>query len=1060
LSVQQLTSDATAISKLENANSSPVLLAVDDTAADIENGLKTLVADTGEIASITASDAPVVVSVATFLADQPALDKIVGGFAISDTAADVAQNLDALTAALSAGTNITSIALTDGGVPMLTISLEQALNDTLALNKIASPHSIVIADSAPASITTTQAIYLSGENIAVDGAPVVATGTVATMKILAQIVTSLLVSQGYTLAVVDTAANIEALGTPQINSLALRDVLLLAASDTSVALSASLAVSLEGAKMVVIAPSGSNVTLTDTSANLNAMLATAIAGLPAIGVSGMVSTTGSVAVSLAQALALEGANLEITGPNGASVGVTLSDLASNLATLTQSQIDALPATGVTAIAVSNTANLALSVAQAQALETDNLAVQAETGFAVTISDTAANLEGLTASQIDGLTAIGVTGLVSTDANVSYTSAQTAAILSSGLNVSAAGSYTVTENFANGDDSVYQGGQLIQQKFVNPDGSYDIAYFDVTGQTYSSYEDIYNSAGALVADAQDNVNGSGSLILYANGLTITSASGSDSVTTGSDTFAINPHSTETIAGFVVGDTIDLTSLPYDPSDSSYSVAPGSGSDNYLVTFDEGTSSYSLQFNQSTPVTLTEFALYAGANGETEVTVPIADNGVTALLQVGNHYKLEVVSTGTGPLLELNGSAVAAGQFPAGWTPVGAIETGDGYEVAWSVPGANEYVVWNTDSDGDYTSAATGILSGASAELEAVEADFGETFPGAGPPATKTRIAANGVTTLAQVGDLFELNPASGETGPLIELNGSVVAAGQFPAGWTPVGAEETASGYEVAWSVPDANEFVVWNTDSNGDYTSAATGILSGTSPELEAVEAAFGETFPGAGPPAPTASGYEVAWSVLGANEYVVWNTDRNGDFTSAATGVAPGQSFALEDLNPLFGENLNGAPGLSAVLVTTDPGGAVNLSAQTQNIAINLGANSASAIGGLNASSLSFNGTPYAIALGSDPDIVEYGLAPSSGIETIANFVLGRDELNIDLQGAADSALQFYNTTVDGLHAISIASGADPAHGLVLLNMPAGDTAAVLQASHTTLMGGHALIS
>ncbi len=99
-SVQQLTSDATAIGKLQNADSAPVLLAVNDTAANIEAGLTMLVADTGEIASITASDAPVVVSVATFLADQPTLDKIVGGFAISDTAADVAQNLDALRAAL------------------------------------------------------------------------------------------------------------------------------------------------------------------------------------------------------------------------------------------------------------------------------------------------------------------------------------------------------------------------------------------------------------------------------------------------------------------------------------------------------------------------------------------------------------------------------------------------------------------------------------------------------------------------------------------------------------------------------------------------------------------------------------------------------------------------------------------------------------------------------------------------------------------------------------------------------------------------------------------------
>jgi hypothetical protein len=107
----------------------------------------------------------------------------------------------------------------------------------------------------------------------------------------------------------------------------------------------------------------------------------------------------------------------------------------------------------------------------------------------------------------------------------------------------------------------------------------------------------------------------------------------------------------------------------------------------------------------------------------------------------------------------------------------------------------------------------------------------------------------------------------------------------------------------------------------------------------------------------------------------------------------------------------------------------------------------------------LTIVGAPDAITLGSDHDITEYALSPSSGVETITNFVLGRDELNIDLHGAATSSLQFYNTTVGGLHAISIASGGDLVHGLVLRNMPTGDTAAVLHASHTTLTGGHALI-
>jgi hypothetical protein len=89
-----------------------------------------------------------------------------------------------------------------------------------------------------------------------------------------------------------------------------------------------------------------------------------------------------------------------------------------------------------------------------------------------------------------------------------------------------------------------GGQLIRQKSVNSDGSYDIGYFDVTGEPYSSYEAIYNTAATLAADAQNDANGAGTLLLYASGLTISSSPGSDSVTVGSDTFAITPQSNET------------------------------------------------------------------------------------------------------------------------------------------------------------------------------------------------------------------------------------------------------------------------------------------------------------------------------------------------------------------------------------------------------------------------------------------------------------------------------------------------------------------------------------
>jgi len=142
-SVAQLTSDATTIGKLQDANGSPVQLAIDDTAGDIKTGLATLVADASEIASITPFAGSVAVSTATFLADRSALDKIVGGFAISDSAADVAAQFNTL----NGDVEVTSIALTNGGTPALTLSVAQALNDTRALAEITPPFTITVVDN-------------------------------------------------------------------------------------------------------------------------------------------------------------------------------------------------------------------------------------------------------------------------------------------------------------------------------------------------------------------------------------------------------------------------------------------------------------------------------------------------------------------------------------------------------------------------------------------------------------------------------------------------------------------------------------------------------------------------------------------------------------------------------------------------------------------------------------------------------------------------------------------------------------------------------------------------
>ena len=77
-----------------------------------------------------------------------------------------------------------------------------------------------------------------------------------------------------------------------------------------------------------------------------------------------------------------------------------------------------------------------------------------------------------------------------------------------------------------------------------------------------------------------------------------------------------------------------------------------------------------------------------------------------------------------------------------------------------------------------------------------------------------------------------------------------------AGWNPVGAEQTSSGYDVAFYNASLGQFNIWSTDSSGHYiTNLASGI-SATSTTLENFETTFQQDLNGDGtigpPAAPT----------------------------------------------------------------------------------------------------------------------------------------------------------------------------------------------------------------
>ena len=117
--------------------------AISDTASAIAANIASL--NDLHITSITATAGTVTVSCAAYLANVATLDKVVGGFAISDTAADISADLDQLTDA-----KITSIAISDNAAVGVTVA--QLTGDATQIGKLANanatPYQLAVTDTA------------------------------------------------------------------------------------------------------------------------------------------------------------------------------------------------------------------------------------------------------------------------------------------------------------------------------------------------------------------------------------------------------------------------------------------------------------------------------------------------------------------------------------------------------------------------------------------------------------------------------------------------------------------------------------------------------------------------------------------------------------------------------------------------------------------------------------------------------------------------------------------------------------------------------------------------
>ncbi|MBR0934952.1 Ig-like domain-containing protein [Bradyrhizobium jicamae] len=214
------------------------------------------------------------------------------------------------------------------------------------------------------------------------------------------------------------------------------------------------------------------------------------------------------------------------------------------------------------------------------------------------------------------------------------------------------------------------------------------------------------------------------------------------------------------------------------------------------------------------------------------------GSASLIEMGNNFYVGNETLGFSAMLRFAG--VAQVVDPTGRvTPLGAEKTASGYEVVWSL-GGGQYSIWTTDNNGNETSYVH--VSGTSSTLEALETSFqqdlngdGVIGPVAASAAPMTLLATNGSAGVAQIGNNFYVGNAA--TGYHAELSFAGVAQVVDPTGRvTPLGAEKTASGYEVVWSL-GGGQYSIWTTDNNGNETSFVH--VSGTSSTLGALESTF-----------------------------------------------------------------------------------------------------------------------------------------------------------------------------------------------------------------------------
>jgi RTX calcium-binding nonapeptide repeat (4 copies) len=350
------------------------------------------------------------------------------------TVADDSSILDTLTASQIDGlatNNVDTISATDG---VLSWTADQYAHLILGPVQI-DPDTFAIMADTGADIEALSAGQLA--QIAAEGVATInpSDGVLALSVAQFEALGAMSVDGSADFTIADTGAHIAAMDSGEIAALGFLGVDHLNATDGVLALDIDQYQSLG----TVTLTAGNDVTLADTSDNLETLSATDIGGLGTNGIDHIHATDGAWTISLAVFDALGSVTLD------PSDTVTLADSGATLAGFTTADIDALATGGVDIL---HATDGAVSFSVAQLVEMANVGIHLVPADTITLADTGAHIAALSTGDIDGLATTGVDFIDATDDALTISAAQFSHILSDSIALTASDTVVVSDTAVN------------------------------------------------------------------------------------------------------------------------------------------------------------------------------------------------------------------------------------------------------------------------------------------------------------------------------------------------------------------------------------------------------------------------------------------------------------------------------------------------------------------------------------------------------------------------------------------------------------------------------------